>query len=285
MSSAQISRPLEHCSCPLCGSQHASAIRFSFPPFGVVRCRDCGLWYLRPRAPEGETVTLYQTDDYYSGSDGGGYGDYRAQEVALRLTFRRFLHRLQAAGITGGDLLEVGCAYGFLLDEARPFFKQRAGLDFSGEALVGARQLADRVYLGGLPAVDDGSRYQTIVATQVIEHVYDPRLFVEQASQLLAPGGWLVLATPHMGSAWRRLMGRRWPSFKIPEHVTYFDRRTLGQLLRHAGLGQPTEIPYPHAFPLTLVAAKLGFKVPRRWAEVSWWIPATTLALAARKED
>lgn len=283
MPAAQDALPLEHCDCPLCGSERHSPIRFSFPPFGVVRCSDCKLWYLNPRAPEGAAVALYQTDDYYAGTDGGGYGDYRAQEVALRLTFRRFLNRLQTAGMAGGDLLEVGCAYGFLLDEARPFFTRRAGIDFSSEALVSARPLADKVYLGNLEAVDDGSKYQTVLATQVIEHVYDPRRFVDQATRLLEPGGWLVLATPNMGSGWRRLMGRRWPSFKTPEHVTYFDRSTLGNLLTGAGLGQITEIPYPHAFPLALVAAKLGLGVPPRWAGTSLWIPATTLAMAGRK--
>jgi hypothetical protein len=63
---------------------------------------------------------VYREPSYYEGGE-SGYADtsYAAQEFALRAMFQRLLQNLAKRGLTGGDLLEVGCGYGHLLDEAR----------------------------------------------------------------------------------------------------------------------------------------------------------------------
>jgi hypothetical protein len=121
--------------------------------------------------------------------------------------------------------------------------------------------------------------FDCIIATQVIEHVYQPQAFLERLCQHLKPMGKLVLATPDMGSLWRRLMGHSWPSFKIPEHVVYFDRKALGTLLQQVGCVEIHGLPYPHAFPLSLIARTLQLPVPKALSRVCVWIPATTLAM------
>jgi 2-polyprenyl-3-methyl-5-hydroxy-6-metoxy-1,4-benzoquinol methylase len=233
---------------------------------------------------------VYQQDDYFEAASGDpsasvGYGHYASQADALRLTFRRFLQALKARGLTGGDLLEVGCGPGLLLDEARPHFARREGCEFSPAAARTARALADAVHAGGVEALPAGACYDCIIATQVVEHVYDPRAFVQALVTHLRPGGVLVLATPDHGSLWRRAMGRRWPSYKLPEHVLYFDATTLGRLMTECGVRDLQPVPYPHAFPLSLVASKLGLRWTGPGADRSLWIPGTTLALAGRRAE
>jgi len=74
-------------------------------------------------------------------------------------------------------------------------------------------------------------------------------------------------------------MGRRWPSFKAPEHVLYFDFRALASLMTRAGLSDVRRLPYPHAFPLGLIAAKFRLRMPPLLARVNVWVPATTVAV------
>jgi len=90
----------------------------------------------------------YVDDAYFEGGT-AGYSSYQAQESTLRPTFRRFLAELDRRGMTGGRLLEVGCAYGFFLDEARGHFAHRTGTDYSPAALEKASSRADHVILGG----------------------------------------------------------------------------------------------------------------------------------------
>ena len=78
-------------------------------------------------------------------------------------------------------------------------------------------------------------------------------------------------------------MGRHWPSFKLPEHVLYFDRYTLAKLLEECGVDRPAMISYPHAFPLPLIASKLGLRLPDSLSRYSLWLPATTVAIMGVK--
>jgi 2-polyprenyl-3-methyl-5-hydroxy-6-metoxy-1,4-benzoquinol methylase len=221
----------------------------------------------------------YVDDGYFEGGE-GGYSSYQAQEPTLRPTFRRVLAEISRRGMTGGRLLEVGCAYGFFLDEARSFFAHRTGTDYSAAALEKARGRADRLLLGGIGELAPGETFDCIACIHVIEHVYDPVAFLRRLAGHLRPGGWIVLATPDMGRLWRPLMGRRWPFFKIPEHVTFFDRPSLAELLRRSGLAEVQALPYASVFSLDLIGEKLNLRVPAALNDRWLRLPATTIAAA-----
>jgi SAM-dependent methyltransferase len=227
-------------------------------------------------------MTLYSQDDYFSGSE-GGYTDYSAQEPALRATFRRLLENLDARHKTGGDLLEIGCGFGYLLDESKPYFQRRVGTDFSAGAVEQARAIGDEVFVGGIESIRKGEAFDCVIATHVIEHVYNPREFVEAILSVLKPGGCMVIAAPDMGSIWRKVMGKRWPSFKLPEHILYFDKRTLPDLMKQCGASEIEPVPYPHAFPLPLIASKVGLGLPASLNRYSLWLPGTTTAFIGVK--
>ncbi|MHC4775789.1 MAG: hypothetical protein ACYTBR_11075 [Planctomycetota bacterium] len=67
--------------------------------------------------------------------------------------------------------------------------------------------------------------------------------------------------------------------------MTFFDRRSLARVMERAGLGRLQVVPYPHAFPVPLIAAKLGLRAPRLLDRFSLWIPRTTIAMAGRVAD
>jgi SAM-dependent methyltransferase len=73
--------------------------------------------------------------------------------------------------------------------------------------------------------------FDAITLFDLIEHVYEPRRFIEALAAQLRPGGQLLVATPNCRSLLARATGRRWVSYKIPEHVTYFSPRTLAHAL------------------------------------------------------
>jgi SAM-dependent methyltransferase len=255
-----------------------------FKPYGVRCCTHCGMSFLSPRPTEQSMISVYHQDDYFSGVD-QGYSNYSAQELSLRATFRRLLENLAVRGKTDGDLLEVGCGYGYLLDEARPHFRHRVGTDFSAGAVEQARMRADEVHRGGVGAINEVEAFDCIIASHVIEHVYHPQEFIYGILKRLRPGGCVVIAAPDMGSLWRKLMGSRWPSFKLPEHVLYFDSRTLPRLLEQCGVCDIEAVPYPHAFPLPLIADKFGVHLPSFWNRYNLWLPATTIAYMGVKHD
>ena len=222
---------------------------------------------------------VYQNASYYEGGQ-SGYADtsYFDQESALRATFKRLLLNLKKRGMTGGDLLEVGCGYGYLLDEARPYFRTRVATEFSTDAASQARKTGADVFVGGIEQLPGDAQFECVLGIQLIEHIYDPVSFMSKLMAHVRPGGYVTLATPDIGGGLRKIMGRRWPSFKVPEHVMYFDFNSLRRLLQGAGLHSVARLPYPHAFPLGLIAAKLGLTLPDVLGQINLWVPATTVA-------
>lgn len=274
---------LEYPGCPLCQSE-----RREFPfrltaAHSVARCRDCGAHYLYPRLTEQAMQAVYRESSYYEGGE-SGYADtsYADQETSLRATFKCLLHNLEKRGATGGDLLEVGCGYGYLLDEARALFRHRVGTEFSAQGAELARQTGADVFVGGIERLSPEAQFDCVIATQVIEHVYDPVSFIKDLVGHVKPGGHVTLATPDIGGALRKLMGLKWPSFKVPEHVVYFDFKSLEKLMRGAGVEDISRMPHPHAFPLSLIAAKFGLSLPSAFGHFNVWVPATTVAAHGR---
>jgi SAM-dependent methyltransferase len=271
---------LEYPDCPLCRSAEREIRYTNFDPYKVVCCRSCGVYYLFPRPREQAMRHMYHDDDYFEGGE-CGYSDtsYATQERALRATFKRLMSNLQKRNLTGGDLLEFGCGYGYLLEEARGFFRCRVGTEFSRHGVEIASSRADKVYEGGVEQLPAHLKFDCIIATHVIEHVYEPLALLRQLAGHAKPHGKIVLAAPDMGSTLRKLMGHRWPSFKIPEHILYFDAATLSALMREGGLTDLHSLPYPHAFPLALIATKLRLPFPPALGSANVWVPATTVAI------
>lgn len=75
--------------------------------------------------------------------------------------------------------------------------------------------------------------FDAAVLGDVLGHIPDPAAALDRVRELLAPRGALALTLPDAGSAFARLMGRRWWSL-IPAHRHYFNRRSIEILLaRH----------------------------------------------------
>ncbi|OYP38919.1 class I SAM-dependent methyltransferase [Rhodopirellula sp. MGV] len=272
----------ESTCCPLCKNDSSEPTKYSEGALKIVRCQNCRLWYLSPRLTEDAMLEHYMKADYFEGGD-SGYDSYAAQEESLRMTFRRLLGEMSKRGMCGGSVLDIGCGYGYFLQEAEGYFRQRYGTDYSAGALAQAKWFVDKVYQGGIDDVPEEEQFDCVVAFHVIEHVYDPTTFVNSLYRRLKPGGTMILAAPDMGSWWRPLMGLKWPSLKYPEHVVYYDNKTLKLLMETVPLESHQSMPYPHAFPLNLVFNKLRLPEFPEFGKRAVWMPATTVAIAAKK--
>lgn len=226
-------------ACILCGSQRLAPVHV-IAGAAVDRCVACGLRQLNP-TPTADSIESIYGDDYYApGTGEGGYADYLAQRTEYLATFREELRRIEAvAGRRPLRILDVGCGPGFFLEAALERGHDAYGVDIIPSIVeLAQRTHPGRVFAGALDDIEQlrGLQFDVIFASHVMEHVPGPLPFTVSLAAHLRPGGLLVYVTPNIASLLARASGRRWVSFKIPEHVAYYDPRTMTDLFRRAGL-------------------------------------------------
>jgi 2-polyprenyl-3-methyl-5-hydroxy-6-metoxy-1,4-benzoquinol methylase len=241
--------------CPACG--RATTHRFLYAKNGcdILQCRECGLGRTETASfdPSG-----YYTEDYFAGGHPDGYADYLGAEPVLRREFARTVEFIRKY-CPRGRLLDVGCAYGFLLQEAKPFFEV-AGIELAEDAAAHGRQsglnvvagVADESTLGQLGSMD------VIVLLDVIEHLPSPRDTLALCARHLAPGGIIVITTGDFGSLSARLAGARWRLMTPPQHLWFFSGESMRRMAGSLGL-KVEHFDHPWKIvPLSLVAFQLA---------------------------
>ncbi len=165
-----------------------------------------------------------------------GYSAHALIEAEKR---RRSAALLAWSGVRTGKILDVGCMFGFLLDEARRARLESCGIELSaGPAQVAAVRGHD-IFTGTIEAFaaqHPDLRFSAIFAQHVLEHVPDPRAFLGAARQLLESGGVLVIAVPNFDARLRRLTPSSWGWYQVPVHLHHFTRHALRRLVCDAGL-------------------------------------------------
>jgi SAM-dependent methyltransferase len=240
--------------CPACGKPTLHRRLYAKNNCAILQCAECGLG----RAQHGGfDPDAYYTADYFSGGHPDGYADYRSAEAVLRREFShsvKFIRNHKA----GGRLLELGCAYGFLLEEAKPFYEV-AGIEIAEEAAAACRARGLRVLSG---VADEGKlaklgMMDVIVLFDVIEHLPDPRETLALCARHLNPDGIMVITTGDFASLYARLAGTHWRLMTPPQHLWYFTPASLRRLAGALGL-QLAACDHPWKLvPLSLIVFQL----------------------------
>ena len=259
-----------------------------------VECSTCGVWYLDPR-PAAEDFSQIYPDDY------AAYEMEEQAEAARSIAFRA-KSRLEAikireyeryAGALPGQVLDVGCGDGSLLDgfrRAGVSAETLEGVDFHPAAIERARSKGYRILEGVIERVPlEPERYRLIVMNQLIEHVVEPVEVLRRLHTSLVPGGVVFLETPNTASLNARLAPRAyWGGYHYPRHLHLFSPETMRQALEQAGLElvQVRYVPCPVQWVLTINNWLKGQKRPwplalrlTDWRNPLWLAAFTALDL------
>lgn len=199
--------------------------------FAVRECAGCGLLFNSPRLADAQIEQMY---------DGTYYVFREAEQQALKRVQRLAAQTIGVAQRCVGarELLEVGCAKGYMLALLRAHGWMVRGVEVSPQAAAFARErFGLPVFTGTLQHWLDAADFApaaVTLCTDVVEHVTDPPAFVAQLYRATAAGGWLIIGTPNADSEHRRVQAEQWLGFN-PFHIFLFNRAALARLLGRAG--------------------------------------------------
>lgn len=238
---------LEQAVCPICEVLETSLLLVE-RGFNLVKCRRCGLIYLNPRLTIEELNKIY-SKDYYENKEGKfGHKDYLENFTRYRDIFDKvFEHRLKQVQRfkANGKLLEVGCAYGFLLDFFRKNGWNVSGVEISKESSSYAREwfglkvLTDTIEHAPYP----DEEFDVVLMLDIIEHLPDPITSLKEVRRIMKPDGILLVQVPYELSHWEKILeallkGKK-PGiaspYDVPAHLYFFTPKTIKKLLEKAG--------------------------------------------------
>lgn len=223
-------------SCELCASTGVVLNTTRGIGLTVQECGHCGLAYVSPR-PAPSAMRRHYENEYAPQDFDRQLADSRAFGIQ-----RTDLRRIEAAmTLQGAHVLDVGCGPGLLLNALAGKGTARiVGIEPGRAAAAFAERNVPGVEIIRSP-VDEAedslsdSSFDLITALDLLEHMYEPRVFIQWAAGRLAAGGLLYIKTPNWGAfakygaSWEGL----WRDF---EHLYYFSQRRLGSLLEEEGL-------------------------------------------------
>lgn len=220
-------------ACASCGAMAWQPVRVNWAVHKCGRCRHVAA--VNPFAASGadplygEEFARQQEHPTYSFVDG------RPKLRDERL-WRQRLEPL-AALRQSGNLLDVGCAVGALLDFARNLGWKPHGVESSAWEVRYARDhFGLSVHEGILEAgVFADQSFDVVLCSHTLEHVPEPDKLADQFFRVLRPGGAALIVVPTQFASLTYRLFSRPVGEPPPRHVQFFSRTSLARMLQAHG--------------------------------------------------
>ncbi len=265
------STPEGFSACEICGSNnwreaYAGSVRHG--AFGsvqegalVAECGDCGTERLI------ESCCIQEAD-----YETEAYREHLSQEASMKAFYTTHdqlqIHALNAIhplSMRELMIVDVGCGGGSFLDIVKNVAARSIAIEPASFFRKGLEEKGYEVfpYCADVLAEVGASVADIAFSFQVIEHVSHPREFLEEISQLVKPGGMVVLSTPNREDIMIKLLPDIFSSFFYRSaHRWYFDANSLSACAEHAGLAV-REIKHIHRYGMANALTWLRDRSPK----------------------
>lgn len=220
-------------SCPVCqNTDHSPCV--SKNGYEIHRCTECTVMFVHP-FPSPQELT-----DFYN-----NYHKSKQYKDKIKSKIKRAKKRIAALGKRGNiEFLDVGCNLGFATEAARSLGYRATGIDVDTDAITRAKELfpnAEFRCIGSDVLAKEGRVFDVVYCSEVIEHLTNPLQFLRDIRSVMSENSVLLLTTPDNGHySLPKDINKlaEWTSFRPPEHLIYFNRKSLSHIFAAAGFKQ-----------------------------------------------
>jgi glycosyltransferase involved in cell wall biosynthesis/precorrin-6B methylase 2 len=175
------------------------------------------------------------------------------------------------------NVLEVGTATGYLSSEMAKRGCNVTGIEQDPEMASIAEKYCSKMIVGDVESMDLSQlgKYDAIILGDVVEHLRNPREFLEKTGKLLNKGGKILMSLPNVANIWVRLnlLFGRFNYSRVgildESHLRFFTLETSKKIARESGLDvistNVTPIPLPLILPSTSKGRPLSFLHAINW--------------------
>lgn len=190
----------ETVACPFCNTTE-NKLHEKYGPelqYTYVECLNCKLIYQSPRPRFDQTFIKDAYSEYHIFNPDYQYSVHEEWEKELNEIFKYDKKRT--------SILDIGSCMGDFLNSAQKSYKKCVGIEVAENmAKFTEDHLNVKVYVGNFLDINFTEKFSCIHISHVIEHIPNPKAWIQKSKELLEEGGVLALSVPNMHSFDRKL--------------------------------------------------------------------------------
>ncbi len=161
------------------------------------------------------------------------------------------------------------------------------GVDIDPEGAEAMRREGFNVTVANVERMNLGQQFDCIVAGELIEHLANPGLFLENAHRHLKESGYLILTTPNAFNARHFLRILKKGEIKVhAEHTCWYDPKTLSSLInRYAFAVEKIYWCRRKKWYQWRYLHKMKYQIPKLLTKVRPYFSGTLLLVARKKGE
>lgn len=240
-------------SCPLCSSLHVKPVLderndlpdnihqevliFNHSWIKLLECQDCSFAFTQEIPVSPSFFTNRYNNTWFN-------PEYESGSVRKSVILEDIFSNLESFGYRTGNLLDVGSFAGKLLLKANSCGFKPSGVEINPKlAQYTKEKLGFEIICSEFQKLElEASKYHVITIIDVLEHLVDPRIVLQNLVKGLAPNGMLVIKVPNypmqkfkqkVANILRISTGGIFANFG---HINHFSVESMQKVLHSSGL-------------------------------------------------
>lgn len=254
--------------------------------YQFVVCNNCGLIFSNPIFPIKKITSLYGKSDF----------DYSVESKYAKKVYGKYLKKILPGNPMKTTLLDIGCANGFFLEEAKTLgVKHVFGIEPGKKSVQKASKDVRKNISIGLFTNRSFKKnsFDIITCFHTLDHVISPNSFLKAAYESLKKGGKALFITHDTQGLSVKLFNEKSPIFDI-EHIYLFNKSTLQKIFKKNKFKNISVFPVYNTYPLSYWARLLPIPIKMKktilsiltktsLAVLPFTIPAGNIGIIAEK--
>lgn len=224
-------------NCPACGVENTN-VEMKKNGFTYLECKNCSMLYISPRPTEEILSEFYPQSKLYEVFNTHIFpqsADVRREKI-FRPRVKKIISYCEQYNVNRDSILEIGSGFGFLLEELADAnaFKRIVGTEATDSLYDSIKEKKYELYNGLLDSINFEETFNFIASFEVIEHVFNPKQFLNKINSILDKEGIIMLSFPNYDGFDIGIL-REEASAIDHEHLNYFNEKSISILLESTG--------------------------------------------------
>ncbi|MFQ5427632.1 MAG: class I SAM-dependent methyltransferase [Thermodesulfobacteriota bacterium] len=220
---------------------HKGLVIDSHEGYSIVDCSSCGFVHIDPLPDERDMERVYM-DEYFTEEKPTFIKSVLEDLEWWNINYDERLDFMESRLGRERRILDIGCGPGFFLQRAARRGWQCLGVEpskLAAEHAAGLGLAVKNEFFEGNELKKQGYVFDSIHASEVLEHVADPLGILQESHSLLVQGGIICAVVPNDYSPVQKVLrdslGYSPYWLAPPHHINYFTFDSMKALMRKAG--------------------------------------------------